>query len=316
MKKQNRISQYMLELYHRGLATRKEQRLVEKALATDSKIAQQYKALQELDQEMRRLNIEERPIPASQKSRQAQWLILAAAVLACAIIPAIIYLRSGPSENAIAEITAPELTPAEETGFTPIEDTPIEIAISPTTQESPTERTEIVVVPAQEPVVVIAPEPIRPTETTPQTAIVPQTQPENAPNSGTLDFQPIGTSIAAIPESNTGIVMRGGQNVEQPGTDTVSEAQPNINLPPTLTFIFDNMFANQNLSYVVIPARVTSIGKNAFAGNPLTSVSIGANVSIEDSAFPGNFARAYNAYGKAAGTYTRPNIESEEWRKE
>jgi hypothetical protein len=323
----NRVSLLTLELYRKGLATTKEKRLVEKALAQDSRVAQRYKALQESDreirqlisEEMRRLNIEERP-PAPQKNRQARWLVLAAAVLVCAIIPAIIYLRNGPKENAIAEVSVPE----EETDFIPIEDI-LEIAVSPelpTIQESPIERTAIVIAPE--------PEPVRQTPTTPsqtqtvpqtpiapQTQTVPQTQTENRPESGIAEFEPSGVSIAAIPESSTGPVMRGGQTVEQaneqPGTAAVPEAQPNINLPPTLSFIFDNMFANQNLSYVVIPTRVTSIGKNAFAGNPLTSITIGANVSIEDNAFPGNFARAYNEYGRSAGTYTRPNIESEEW---
>jgi hypothetical protein len=100
------------------------------------------------------------------------------------------------------------------------------------------------------------------------------------------------------------------------GSDPAApEEPPNINIPPGISFIFENMFANRDLTFVIIPSRITSIGKDAFTGNPLLSVSIGADVSIEDSAFPGNFSRAYNNYGKLAGTYTRPNTDSEAWVK-
>jgi hypothetical protein len=50
-------------------------------------------------------------------------------------------------------------------------------------------------------------------------------------------------------------------------------------------------------------------------GNPLVSITIGANVTVYETAFPGNFAKVYGSYGKAAGTYTRPNSDSEEWEK-
>jgi hypothetical protein len=75
------------------------------------------------------------------------------------------------------------------------------------------------------------------------------------------------------------------------------------------------MFADRQLSYVVIPDRITSIGKNAFLGNPLVSITIGANVTVDETAFPGNFAKVYGSYGKAAGTYTRPSTDSESWVK-
>jgi hypothetical protein len=115
-----------------------------------------------------------------------------------------------------------------------------------------------------------------------------------------------GISIAAAPEPDTGVHMRGGGQPEE---------QPNINVPPGLTFIFENMFADKQLSALVLPSRITSIAKNAFAGNPLVSVNIGANVSVHDDAIPGNFAKAYNSYGRAAGIYTRPDNNSEEWEK-
>jgi hypothetical protein len=92
-----------------------------------------------------------------------------------------------------------------------------------------------------------------------------------------------------------------------------AETDANIMIPPEVAFIYENMFANQELSAVVIPDRVVSIAKNAFGGNPLLSVTIGADVIIAADAFPGNFLSAYNNYGKAAGTYTRPNTNSGAW---
>jgi len=79
--------------------------------------------------------------------------------------------------------------------------------------------------------------------------------------------------------------------------------------------ISENEYANRQLISVVIPDRIRLIEKNAFVGNPLVSVTIGENVDVDDEAIPGNFAKAYDNYGKAAGTYTRPNINSEVWEK-
>jgi len=132
----------------------------------------------------------------------------------------------------------------------------------------------------------------------------PSTEKESKPDSGK-------TEIASVPEPDTGVRMRG----ENSQNSTEPEKPPNINIPPGLSLIFENMFANKGLTFVIIPSRITSIGKNAFSGNPLVSVTIGANVSIEENAIPGNFAAVYNAGGRQAGTYTRPNTASEEWKK-
>ena len=94
-----------------------------------------------------------------------------------------------------------------------------------------------------------------------------------------------------------------------------TKSDSDINIPTDITNIFENMFADRQLSVIVIPDNITSIGKNAFSGNPLVSVTIGANVNVNDDAISGNFARAYNNYGKSAGTYTRPNTNSEAWEK-
>jgi hypothetical protein len=48
---------------------------------------------------------------------------------------------------------------------------------------------------------------------------------------------------------------------------------------------------------------VTKIGASAFSDNKLTSITIGANVSLEQGSFDGRFGGDYNSAGKSAGTY-------------
>jgi len=113
MKTQNRVSQLTLELYYRGLSTRKETKLVEKALAADSAVRKRYEALKEsereinllVERELARMNIPETPAaPAPRKRKAFVGLVLAAAILLCAIIPAFLYLKHKPNKgNAIAE---------------------------------------------------------------------------------------------------------------------------------------------------------------------------------------------------------------------
>jgi hypothetical protein len=302
MKGKNRISQLTLELYHRGLTTHKEQRLVENALETDSKVRKRYEALQESDTEFRqliskeldRLNIPERPPTYVPNNRMVVFgIIAAAAVLLCIAIPTIFYFYRSSSNNdkVITEDTSSESDSTEETGLVYTEE--ITAPSEPSTvreRGSSNTKTEIAEIPRPESVKVT--EPFLPLE-----------------NSGVI--------IATVPEPESGIRFRGeSQTSDLPSSTAVPEEQPNINVPPGITFIFDNMFANRNLDFVIIPSRITSIGKNAFSGNPLLSVSIGANVSIEDNAIPGNFAGAYNANGKAAGTYTRADVGSEVWGKQ
>ena len=293
MKTQNRVSQLTLELYHRGLATRKERKEVEKALFADISVRKRYETLQELEREtnrlvekeLNRLNIHETPIVFTpQKKKLVVGFILAAAILLCVLVPAFLYFRSNSLNkgNAIAENPVDETTDEIDIIEEPkiAENTPVE-------DKTPTPKKTVI---AETP----NPKPAK-----------PSTEKEFKPDSG-------GTEIASIPEPDTGVRMRGGEN-NQP--ITVPEEPPNINIPPGLSLILENMFANKGLTFVVIPSRITSIGKNAFAGNPLLSVTIGADVSMEDNSIPGNFAKAYNNYGKQAGTYTRADVNSEGWKK-
>jgi len=300
MKRQNRISQLTLELYHRGLATRKERKQVEKALCSDIEVRSRYKALEDseremhkfLSQELRSLNIQESP-PAPQ-SRKTVWGILAAAVLLCLLIPAFFYLK-GKDSNELTKLS-------ENMKYYPLKND-VEIASTkgPKTIESAEPE-------QKEPIGETLIEDIHPATLRPD-----DFQPDD---SQSMDLQSGGVLIAILPEPDTGVRLRGKSfTIEPPDDTSVPEERPNINIPPGLTFIFDNMFANRGLSYVIIPAEITSIGKNAFAGNPLVSVTIGASVVLSDDAIPGNFAVAYNNYGKAAGTYTRIDTNSSVWVK-
>jgi len=86
-----------------------------------------------------------------------------------------------------------------------------------------------------------------------------------------------------------------------------------VTIPPSVTSIGAGVFYSNQLTSVIIPSSVTVIGDNAFSGNYLTSISIGENVHISNSSFDESFASAYNAHGRAAGTYTRPNSGSSVW---
>jgi hypothetical protein len=74
-------------------------------------------------------------------------------------------------------------------------------------------------------------------------------------------------------------------------------------------------FSDKQLTSVTIPNSVKTIRGDAFANNPLTYVTIGADVTVESSAIGGNFAAAYNSGGKLAGIYTRPNATSTAWTR-
>jgi hypothetical protein len=292
MKNQNRVSQLTLELYHRGLATSKERKQVENALKTDIEVQKRYIILQE-----------QYTPPPPPRSNATGVFLLIAAVVVCALIPAILYLKNSgsnkdkpmakePSVTRPAEDLPPKYEPSEDI-LTEIDKTPYPEPPARLERGSSEQKSVIVESPRPEPEAVIVESP-RPAPVTPVER----------------EFNPVPISpeIAVIPAPDTGIRMRGSD-------PAAPEEPPNINIPPGISFIFENMFANRGLTFVIIPSRITSIGKDAFAGNPLLSVSIGANVSIEDSAFPGNFAKAYNSNGKASGTYTRLNTESEVWIK-
>ncbi|MCL2443083.1 MAG: leucine-rich repeat protein [Treponema sp.] len=108
----------------------------------------------------------------------------------------------------------------------------------------------------------------------------------------------------------------------------------NVTIPNSVTIIGGHAFANNRLSSVIIPDgvtiigdyafshpggtgtrltsivisnTVTSIGSRAFQYNTPISITIGANVLLDDS-FNYNFDNIYNNGGKLAGTYSRSGV--------
>ena len=92
-----------------------------------------------------------------------------------------------------------------------------------------------------------------------------------------------------------------------------------VTIPNSVTTIERYAFSYNQLTKINIPKSVTYIGDYAFAGNPLINVTIGANVELdegeESDAFDRSLVELYIKNGKSAGTYTRPNTNSETWTK-
>jgi hypothetical protein len=53
-----------------------------------------------------------------------------------------------------------------------------------------------------------------------------------------------------------------------------------------------------------------------FTNNPLTSVTIGAGVTLGDGTFPGDLGTVYDNGGKKKGTYTRSSTTNTTWSKQ
>ena len=121
------------------------------------------------------------------------------------------------------------------------------------------------------------------------------------------------TSVT-IPNSVTTI----GDSAFEGGLYDGSIPLTSVTIGNSVTTIGDRAFASNQLTSVIIPNSVTTIGGGAFQYNELTSVTIGANVTLEEAVvivdgspiytytFPGNFDTVYNNGGKLAGIYTCP----------
>ena len=91
------------------------------------------------------------------------------------------------------------------------------------------------------------------------------------------------------------------------GKSTELRIPPRIGDRP-VTEIGERVFTKKGLTSVVIPESVIFIGNMAFAENPISSISIGANVYITNNAFDGSgynpsFVGFYNSQGRKAGIY-------------
>jgi len=106
-------------------------------------------------------------------------------------------------------------------------------------------------------------------------------------------------------------IISGGNSVRitrYAGKSTELKIPPRIGDRP-VTEIGERVFTKKGLTSVVIPEGVIFIGNMAFAENPISSISIGANVYITNNAFDGSvynpsFVGFYNTQGRKAAIYS------------
>jgi len=312
MKKTNTISQLLLERYNLGLVTDKERKIVETAIFSDNETFNRYEAIKKSDEEFRLLYpldklpklaaVKDSVVPSRMRfgyriPYKPLFMGICAAAVVIAIFSVLYLLKDRNSnEDAVAQSTEEIINEGIDDNDELVEMDDNSTEPKPKQEQKTTQKQE----PKQQP---------KPA----QEQKITQSQTEN--KSSPIINEKEGSPIASVPEPDTWVKTRGGTSGEQSDVTGPSEQEANITIPPGLTFIFENMFANKQLSVVIIPGRITSIGKNAFTGNPLLSVTLGANVTVADDAFPGNFKDVYNSHGKAAGTYTRPDAISTVWTK-
>ncbi|GAA3605307.1 leucine-rich repeat domain-containing protein [Flavivirga amylovorans] len=116
--------------------------------------------------------------------------------------------------------------------------------------------------------------------------------------SGTTEVKVIGYDGTArevdIPEivNNYTVVAIGAKAFFNPTTASSSERLKEITIPPTVTSIGREAFANNELTSIDL-SNVTTIGKQAFENNLLISVTMSEDlVTIEDSIFKNNKLRS------------------------
>jgi hypothetical protein len=130
--------------------------------------------------------------------------------------------------------------------------------------------------------------------------------PSNVTSIGEWAFSYNQLTSVSIPDSVTSIGLWAFQ----------SNQLTSVIIPDSVTSLGGAAFADNQLTSVSIPNSVTAIGNNAFYKNPLISVTIPNNVYYDSNFIPGKFYDTYNnKYNKAAGTYTRPDTDSETWTK-
>jgi hypothetical protein len=89
-----------------------------------------------------------------------------------------------------------------------------------------------------------------------------------------------------------------------------------VTIPSSVTYIGGAAFSNNQLTSVTIPSSVTYIDQLAFSENPLTRITFErGGVTIPHDLFlrRSNLATVYASGG--AGTYTRPDTNSDTWTK-
>ena len=71
--------------------------------------------------------------------------------------------------------------------------------------------------------------------------------------------------------------------------------------------IEDSAFSSNSLTEITIPVTIRYIGYQAFNGNPIQRITIGAAVPMQTDSFPGLFSDFYRINGMIAGTYFYSN---------
>jgi hypothetical protein len=261
---------------------------VEKAIQSDIEARNLYKAIGGSErearrlyfQELRHLNIQETPPLLFNRRKTAGVIIVIVAVLLCAIFPAILYIKnSGSNKNKMADNSSETEIEITEDFIENSNKDNIAAAVS----DTKIEITEDFMKKQNKDNIAIA---------------VSDTKIETA-----ADF------IEDNAEIEGAVNTSGGYSPEY-----MVEVLA-LSSPSSITSIENSMFWFKGLSTVTIPDRITSIWNDAFSDNPIVSVIISSNVTVADNAFPDNFTKVYERYGKTAGTYTRPSTDSEEWEK-
>jgi hypothetical protein len=287
------ISQLMLELYHLGAATRKERKLIDKAIKIDNNIRLRYEELKKKDNELKTLDKNKFTIIKNEnytdniliRKKKVIWLAGIAAVLICTITFTIINRQklNNSSFNKIAEEQNNIINNID------INDDKIIDIAENIIIESDTINTE--------------------------------TRNENEHIFENLHINEThSTTIAEIP--NTDHEVYPGENPDIPPSPILSMRASgdslgyyNIYIPSGVTTIIENMFEGLQLDEVYIPRHITNIEKNAFANSTIIEINIGADIDVHDEAFPGNFASVYNENGRERGLYFRQDTSSHEWKK-
>jgi hypothetical protein len=302
MKETKRISLYMLELYNYDAVTKKERKLIEAAMATDDELRLRYEEIKKSDQELSKLYPTD-TFPAlkvikNDNVKETNIISKNRKLLWKIGIAAILLCVLIPPFIYFSRQNSKNI---------------IEIATEPdkeleyNIEERENINNQLVI---------------------DETRIIDEHRVIIVENN-MINDEMENIAVAVLPNPETGVFVRGGsENQEQPGINIpagmtfifdsmFSDRQlTDITIPERITFIGNNAFANNLLRNVIIPDNITSIGSYAFGNNPLLSITIGANVYLDDDAIPGDFAHFYNINGKAAGTYTRQNTTSYVWRME
>ena len=77
-----------------------------------------------------------------------------------------------------------------------------------------------------------------------------------------------------------------------------------VTIPNNMVVVGDRAFMNNLIDYVTILNSMATVGSQAFRGNGVTTITIGANVQIDNTAFGQNFHVFYNNNRQRAGVYT------------